>query len=252
MTDSSGASYERRERTPAAGSRRFFSPRLWPSLALLVLLPAFVGLGFWQWHKAEAKEAAQALLEARRLEPPLRLPAQILDGEALRYRRVVARGSFEPQRQILLDNRVHRGQAGYHVLTPLRLEGGGLRVLVDRGWIAALPDRRQLPPTPAPAGTLDIAGYVALPPAGYFSLGAESPGWRPVWQHLDLARYQALAGVPLQPFVIELDAASPGAYAGDRPRPDAGSERHRAYALQWWAFAATAAALWLCHGIRRT
>ena len=45
-----------------------------------------------------------------------------VDTESLRYRRVTVRGTFEPQRQILIDNRVHHDQAGYHVVTPCALK----------------------------------------------------------------------------------------------------------------------------------
>ena len=56
------------------------------------------------------------------------------------------------------------------------------------------------------------------------------------------------------PVVIE--ATSPAgpedaALALDRPAPDAGVDKHRIYMVQWYAFAALAAGLWLLFFVRR-
>jgi surfeit locus 1 family protein len=38
---------------------------------------------------------------------------------------------------VLLDYKIHRGRLGYYVVTPLRIEGSAMHVLVNRGWVAA-------------------------------------------------------------------------------------------------------------------
>ena len=53
---------------------------------------------------------------------------------------VSMRGVWLADRTILIDNRVHGGRPGYHVMTPLRLDDGEV-VLVRRGWVAVGPDR---------------------------------------------------------------------------------------------------------------
>ena len=45
-------------------------------------------------------------------------------------------GQFDPAHEILLDNRVLNGKPGYQVVTPLKMDGTELYVLVDRGWVA--------------------------------------------------------------------------------------------------------------------
>jgi cytochrome oxidase assembly protein ShyY1 len=49
--------------------------------------------------------------------------------------------------------------------------------------------------------------------------------------------------------VLVADVAAPGLTA-IRERPDTGIERHREYALTWYAFAATAVGLWIALGFR--
>jgi len=59
-------------------------------------------------------------------------------------------GVFDDAHTILLDNRVMNGVAGYHVLSPLRIAGSELAILVNRGWLAAGRSRERIPLQPAP------------------------------------------------------------------------------------------------------
>lgn len=223
----------------------------WPVLLAALMVPVFLALALWQVDRARGKEAAQALHDARAAAPAVAMPGAAADTESLRLRRVVALGRYEPDRQFLLDNRVFRGQAGYHVITPLRLEGSGMRLLVNRGWIAAGNDRRRLPETPAPTGRVSIEG-IAVVPGPTFRLAPPDAGWQPVWQDLDLARYQALTGARLQPVVLELAPGSAGGFAREWSRPASGAARHFSYAAQWFVCALAAAGLGLRQALNNT
>lgn len=242
--------YARPPAAPARAGRRQVA--LLGGLLLAVLLPAFVSLGLWQWNKAERKTQLQAELDRRSRDAPVAMPTTPADAEALRYRRVVLRGTFDAARQFLLDNRVYREQAGYHVITPLRIAGSGQYVLVNRGWLPAPADHRQVPAAAVPAGEVELSGIAMLPARRFFTLAAQpASGWAPVWQNLDLERFRQSVPYPLQPVVVELDAASPGGYVREWPRPDEGAERHRSYALQWFGFAATSLGIWVYFLVRR-
>lgn len=215
-----------------------------------MLLPLFLSLGFWQLRKAEAASALQAEIAACALAAPIEMPVTPADAAALRHRRFVLRGSYDAGRQILIDNRVHGGRAGYHVVTPLKLDGAAMHVLVNRGWVPAAADRRVLPQVPPPTARVEITGVAVLPPARFFTLGeVASPGT--VWQNLDLARFRDHAGVPLQPVVLQLDATAPGGYVRDWPRVDERALRNLGYAWQWFGFAAASAGIWLYFLLRR-
>ncbi|MBS1226986.1 MAG: surfeit locus 1 [Proteobacteria bacterium] len=244
--------------TPTASepsTARRFRPRLWPTLAAALLIPLFIAAGQWQWTKAAAKTARQQQLDARSAEPAIAMPGTPVDAQALRDRKVIARGRYEPEQQILIDNRVHDQQAGYHVVTPLHLEGSETRLLVNRGWVKAPAEHRLLPQVETPRGIVEVQGTAVLPASRFFSLGAEGTNseWQGVWQHLDLARYGRSVGFPIQPVVVELDARSEaGGFVRDWRRPDQRIQTNLGYALQWWAFAATTAVLWLFFSVRRT
>lgn len=235
---------------------RRFRPRLLPTLAAALLVPMFISFGQWQWNKASVKGDLQALLDARSAEPPVQIPGTLVEAPSLRYRRVLARGVYEPERQILIDNRIYREQAGYHVLTPLHIEGSEMRVLVNRGWIPAPAEHRQIPDVATPSGMVEVTGMAIVPGNRFFTLGADalkdSARWQRVWQNLDLPGYSKAVGFPLQQVVIQLAPESTaGGFAREWPRPDERLEKHLSYALQWWGFAAATVAIWIAVNFRR-
>src|SRR5262249_31614831 len=158
---------------------------------------------------------------------------------------------FDARGQILIDNKVHAGRAGYDVVTPLKLDGGAV-VLVDRGWTPGGPTRALLPEAPPPAGPVEVEGRVNFAPARYLELRADpSPGR--VWQNLDPERYARATGMAVLPVIVEQTRAPvpPDALAREWPAPDFGVDTHRVYMLQWYAFALLAAVLWVVLDLRR-
>lgn len=240
-------------RLRAATSGRRFRPSPWGGLLALAVATGCLQLGNWQHGKADRKAAAQALLDQRTRDAAIHLGGTPVDAEGLGSRRVVVRGRFETSKQFLVDNRIQRERAGYHVITPLHIEGSDMRVLVNRGWIPAADQHTDLPPVPTPTELIELRGTAVIPGQRFFTLGPEpaADAWQPVWQNLDLARFRRLAPWPLQPVVIQLDPASPAGFGREWPRPDERLERHLSYALQWYGFAASALLIWLALAWRR-
>jgi len=227
-----------------------FRPGLAPSIAAAAFIVLTLSLGNWQTRRAEEKiEAARKLDEAMR-EAALSIPSVPVDAKGFERRRVSARGRFIARATLFLDNKVLRGVAGYGVLTPLAIEGGDMHVLVDRGWIAA-GDRSRLPNVPTPEALLAIEGTAMTPSRRFLELAADESG-SARRQNLVIEREQERLALKLQPFVIEQTSAAQDGLERARDRPDAGVERHRAYALQWYSFAALAAVLYVILNLRRT
>jgi len=225
---------------------------LFGGLLLAALLPTFISLGLWQWRKAEVKQTLQAEHDQRGQVAPAPLPAGLPAADSLRYRHVVLRGTYVADRQVLIDNRLQQGVAGYHVLTPLRLADGYRYVLINRGWLAAPADHHEQPAAPVPAGEIELTGIAVPPPGRFFNLAAQpASGWEPVWQNLDLDRFRGLLPGSLLGIVIQLDPQAPAGFGRDWPRPDERIERHRSYALQWFGFAIASVGIWLFLLFRR-
>jgi surfeit locus 1 family protein len=236
-----------------AGMGRRFRPRALPTLATVAAVALFVAAGLWQGRRMEQKEALRAQFDAASAQTPVpvsSLPTNA-DWTALRYRPVVATGAYDARHQVLVDNRVHDGRAGYHVVTPLVL-GDGRTVLVNRGWVAQGPSRAAPPAVVPPAGTLTVVGRIATPSADFLEL-ASAPPTGEVWQNLDPARFSARTGIKVAPMLIEATRAPvpDDGLVRDWPAPDFGVEKHRIYMVQWYAFAALALALWLALNLRR-
>jgi surfeit locus 1 family protein len=232
---------------------RPFRPRLAPTVAVAVLLPLFLYLGFWQLQRAQEKRALQAEYDSRATGPAVQVEPRRQRPEALQFYRVVAKGYYETDHQVLLDNVVHQGQAGYDVITPLKLQDSDVRLLVNRGWIPLGEDRAHQPAVDTPQGLQQITGVATVPSEKYFMLAKPEPldhGWRLVWQHLDMERYAAAVPFPVQPVVVLLDPASPGGYTREWARLDAGIAVHKGYAFQWFMLAAALIAIYLFMSLR--
>ncbi len=230
-----------------------FRPQLIPTVAAALLIVFMVKLGFWQYGKAQQKITLQAAYDARLKEAPAALPDVVGNIEDWRYRRVHAKGVYEPRYQVLLDNQVENEAAGYHVVTPFRPEGSKTLVLVDRGWIP-MGDRNRLPQIETPAGTVEVEGHAWVPSSKFYELAAPSDTktWQPLWQNMDMPRYARTVPFAVLPFVVRLDAASPaGGFVRNWPRPAERIEMHMGYAWQWWGFSATLAVIWVVVNFKR-
>ena len=229
---------------------RVFKPGLVPSIAAAAFIALTIALGGWQTRRAEEKlELGRRIEEAAR-GPVLQVPSARVDAANFERRRVAARGTFVARDTFFLDNRVMHGVAGYHVVTPLKPESGGMHVLVNRGWTAA-GDRSRLPAVPAPEGLQTIEGVAVVPGTRFLELAPEADSGS-LRQNLVLAREEQRLGLNLQPFVIEQTSDARDGLVRAWERPDAGVERHRSYALQWYSLAALAAILYVVLGFRRT
>jgi surfeit locus 1 family protein len=218
-----------------------FSPGLWPTLATLALLPVLIGLGVWQFQRAEWKQGLIDANAARSLLPPVELDSLAPFSHDDQYRTVVVRGHYDLAHQLLLDNRTWQGHPGYEVLTPLLPSGGGAAVLVNRGWVPADPDRSKLPDLPAVAGNVEVSATLKLPPDKIFRLSdveESATGWPRVVQQPEIGRLEKLLGYPLQPAVLLLDDADPHGFRREwKPVYGVTPDKHRAYAAQWLTLA---------------
>lgn len=226
-----------------------FRPSWLPSLATASLLALLVSLGIWQLQRGEFKQALEADHAERAEDAPLLIDGSHGSAEGLRYRAVVAEGRLDAGRQFLLDNRTHNGVAGYHVLTPLRLSGQELGVIVNRGWVPVGDSRSILPELPAASGPVRVRGTLWAPRGEAFLLGPsgyENDAWPRVVQHIDFAAMQRALGYELLPYAVLLEEDQPGGFVREwRPYYGIGPDTHRAYAFQWFALAVALAIIYI-------
>ncbi len=227
-----------------------FRPRLSTSLAAVIGIAVTVALGFWQLDRAHGKEALAARLDTLGREPAITLPADEVNAADVLWRRVAVRGRFEPRYAVFLDNRVHEGRAGYHVVMPLAIGGGQRYVLVNRGWIAGSRERGQLPSVRTPSGMVEITGLAVEPSRRFIELSTRVSEGQ-VWQNLTLERYRQAVPIALQPIIIEQQSTLDDGLVREWSPPDLGVNTHYAYAFQWFAMALAIAVFYLATHVRR-
>lgn len=226
-----------------------------PTLAFLLVLPALMGLGFWQLDRAQQKKVLQAEYDARLSTAPIAIGAVLRPANELQYHRVKFSGYYDHGQTVYLDNRVHQGVVGYYIITPLKLAGGNTRVLVNRGWVAQGASRAQLPDVEPSATLQQITGVATVPHKKVFRLAPAAQidtGWQQVWQHMDMARFAEAVNYPIQPIVVLLDSASGAAgFVRQWRRLDTRITMHQGYAFQWFAMAAVLTGIYAFYTLRR-
>ncbi|MDJ0739395.1 MAG: SURF1 family protein [Gammaproteobacteria bacterium] len=219
-----------------------FAPSPWPTLAFAIVFPILLSLGYWQMGRAAAKQELVEQRAASELTAPLALAGTTSLAEDDRYRPAIVTGRYVDDQQWLLDNRVYRGQAGYHVFTPFVIDGERApALLVNRGWIAVGESREYLPRLPVPEGDVTLRGRLDSPASVGLVVGEvplQSVEDRVLVQALDIQALAAARQMSLLRYALVIDDGQPGGLQYDwSPIPQMGPEKHLGYAVQWFGLA---------------
>jgi surfeit locus 1 family protein len=208
------------------------------TIVVLIAIGVMVRLGVWQLNRLEGRRAANAAITQQINAPPLPLDAQTAasaDPTTLTFRRVSVRGTWDYAHEVELRYRSFDGQAGIHLLTPLKIDGSDIYLLVDRGWI---PYQQ--------ADQASRRAYQQNERAAIEGLVNEShtqgdtktdPG---TFAQIDIPAISAQLPYPLLSYWVQRlpsgDNQTPPKSEGV---PDLSDGTHFAYMIQWWAFAGT-------------
>jgi surfeit locus 1 family protein len=216
-----------------------------PALFALPVFALLVSLGVWQLHRLAWKEDLLAQIDQRLNAPATPLPPRAqwssLSQEADEYRHVSVTGRFEHDNEVYVFRTAGSGigEAGFLVLTPLRLADGS-RIFVNRGFV---PERLRDPATRAAGqtnGDVTVAGVLRWPEDRNMFTPADEPARR-VWYTRDPVSMARALNLPdAAPFSIDADATT------DQSQPLHGGATvvalrndHLSYAVTWFGLAAT-------------
>lgn len=220
-------------------SRLRFEPRVLPTLATLLLLAVLLRLGVWQADKGERRAAEIAQHSARARLGPYAIDAKLVEPEPLQDAPVTVRGTYEPEHQFYVDNRQEDGKPGVHVVTPLRIEGSAVRILVNRGWAGWTQGRQVLPVVNTPVGEVQVTGVATVPHnKNFFMMPNHTETLPRLWSQLDVERFARERADPLQPVVVlqdKTDAAD--GLIRNWQAPEDRVAKHQSYAYQWFGMA---------------
>ena len=232
---------------------RIFAPRSFTTLLTIVLIAMLVSLGRWQLHRADEKRVlfdsfaagAAAIRVIELATPPLR-----------RYQHVEASGHYDQARQILIDNMVNAERAGYFVITPFALAGGGW-VLVNRGWVPLGASRAERPAIAVAGETRQVRGRCDNLPSPGIQLGIKAklappyPVVAAFPNHAELAQLLDESSWTGATDLILLDPGEPDGYVRRWTAPGFPPMRHIGYAVQWFGLALTVFVIYVVTNLRR-
>jgi len=232
-----------------------FRPKIVPTLITLILLPILISLGFWQLSRTEEK---QIILEEQALK--LEMPALTITGKAdsledIEYRKLMVTGRFLSDYHILVDNKVHQGQVGFYVVTPLQIEGTRVCVLVNRGWVKATDSRAVLPSITTPSERVAISGIAKLNTKDIVSFNDQNrlgEDWPALVRWLDIKELDKDIPYNLKPFVLMQTADSQGEYVRDWKQVNSPPEKNMSYAVQWFSLATALLLIFIFVNTKRT
>ncbi|WP_017590774.1 SURF1 family cytochrome oxidase biogenesis protein [Nocardiopsis ganjiahuensis] len=230
-----------------------FSSRMLAFHAMVVVLvPAFIWLGFWQLDRAEQRSAAVNLQRDNVAAEPVSVDELTSVGgdvdPADRWRTVEATGTWDPENELLLRNRDGSQGVGFHVLTPLVTEDG-TAVLVNRGWIERGENAQDTPDAPpVPEGEVEVTGRLQFGETEE-NTGLHNREGMPEGQimFVDVDMLAERLPYPIYGGYVEL--------TGQDPAPEQAPERvalreedtgmSASYAFQWWVFSVVAVVGWI-------
>ena len=227
-----------------------FKPKIWTIIVSTIFVVTFIQLGNWQLSRADEKDARQLQLDELAKQPVVSVPTTAITLEDLLYREVEVYGTYVADETIYLDNRTHNGVAGYHIITPLRIENSGMYVLINRGWLAMGKSREILPIVPVVEGQVNITGVVVPPTQRALELSDQIVSGA-VWSTLYIDRYQEQTGLTLQPILIQQQDEIDDGLIREWVRLDSGSSKNLGYAFQWYSFAVLTVIIFLVLNVKR-
>lgn len=224
---------------------RFVRSRRWLGYFAIAVAFAIVCalFGMWQWDRRNeaVRQNEQVAQNYEHTPVPLdeALPTASSWNDGKTWLRVSVTGRYDTDDQLLVRNRVHNGQPGFEVLTPL-VTADGRAFVVDRGWVPTgnaqdAPDHVPAPPSG------EVTAIVRLQPSEPRIPGRTDPAYTDQVQSVTLSDVGKKVDTPIYTGAYGQLASESPAPTETRPlgweRPTADTGLHLSYFIQWFMFA---------------
>ena len=221
----------------------------------MLAVAVMVKLGFWQLERAAEKATLfndyQEHAEHSGSRPAANL--NLLERQPERFEAVTVSGEFDPQRYFFIDNQLHQGTPGYHVVGLLNIANQEQQVAVNLGWIEAPTLRSELPDIRLPSGTVSFTALTQYPQENVFINDVQEQPLG-IWpQRIPEFVPSAVADnfqLDIAPFLLLLSKNASFGYLRDWKPNVMPPKKHQAYALQWFSLAVAALVIFTIAVIR--
>jgi surfeit locus 1 family protein len=232
---------------------RIFAPRVFTTLLTIAVMALLLSLGRWQLRRADDK---RVLFDSFAAGTDTTQQIDLKSGPVPRYRHIEAEGHYDSARQVLIDNMVNNDRAGYFVITPFALAGGGW-LLVNRGWVPLGASRAERPAIGVSEDARRVHGRADHLPSPGIQLGARQtlkapyPVVAAFPSHDELAELLKISSWTRATDLVLLDPAEPDGYVRTWTPPGFPPMRHIGYAVQWFGLALALLVIYVVTNLRR-
>ena len=208
----------------------------------------FFSLGLWQIERGHAKTTILAEFEDNLSKNPV-----YLNQESKKWDRVYVKGKWDNSKQILVDNVINRGIAGYKVLTPLRIIETNQLILVDRGWIKQNKYREILPNIELIEADEVVSGILEYPELGLvLSENLVSKEWPKISQTKNLEVISKEYDEFIYPMILLADPILKNSLEYIKITPtNMTPTKHYGYSAQWFLMFLVLCLMYLWYGFKK-
>ena len=208
----------------------------------------FFSLGLWQIERGQAKTNLLDDFEKKILGKP-----SYINQKSQKWDRVYVEGKWDSSKQILIDNVIRRGIAGYKVLTPLRMKETDQLILVDRGWIKQNTFRDQLPDIKLIQIDEVVSGILEIPELGLvLSDDLVSKEWPKISQTKNLGVIKNEYDENIFPMILLADPTLKNSLEYIKITPTNMTPiKHYGYSAQWFLMFIVLCFMYVWYGYKR-
>ena len=225
-----------------------FNPGIRITIFFVFFAILFFSLGLWQIERGQAKTTILAEFEDNLSKTPV-----YLNQESKKWDRVYVRGKWDNSKQILVDNVINRGIAGYKVLTPLRIIETNQLILVDRGWIKQNKYREILPNIELIEADEVVSGILEYPELGLvLSEDLVSKEWPKISQTKNLEVVSKEYNEFIYPMILLADPILKNSLEYIKITPtNMTPTKHYGYSAQWFLMFLVLCLMYLWYGFKK-
>jgi len=228
---------------------------VWLFILFLLMQTLLNELGYWQLERAKEKKQRIMMLESSSNQM-LNDFKNIEQTNLEQFSPIKFEAFLTDDNTYLIENKIQNGELGYHVLNLVTEKSTGRKLFVNRGWVSAKANRKNLPEVTDPPFDWKVQGRIYPINQDVLSAKAEIEQYDQVYRlpvmdvHV-LAKLQERLGKNIEPFLIRLDKNQDNGFNIDWQWISMLPEKHLAYAFQWFALAFTLLVISFLASIKR-
>ena len=225
-----------------------FNPGIKITIFFVFFAVLFFSLGLWQIDRGQAKTVLLDEFEKNSLKSP-----GYISKDSKKWDRVYVEGAWDGSNQLLIDNIIRKGIAGYKVVSPFRLKNTNEIILIDRGWIPRNRNMEVLPNIDLINSNERVSGILESPELG-LTLSDElvTDVWPKVSQTKNLEVISKEYSDLIYPFILLADPTSRNSLEYIKINPTNMTPiKHYGYSAQWFLMFIVLCVMYVWYGIKR-